>query len=67
MNEACSHGAIFCECKCDKISCVDVNETVRMVRLLCICMCDVEYEWVPYQFRAIVMWNSNTYLYSCTV
>ena len=34
---ACSHDAIFCECDCVFLShalgCVDVNDTVHMVRL----------------------------------
>ena len=61
--KARSHGTIFCECDCDKkMGCVDVNETVHMVQLQCICVCNVAHEWVPYPFRAIVMSDSSMYL-----
>ena len=29
------------------MGCVDVNETVHMVQLQCICVCNVAHEWVP--------------------
>ena len=50
------------------MGCVDVNDTVHMVRLRCICLCDVTHEWVPNPLCAIVMCDSNIYLidHSCT-
>ena len=45
------------------MGCVDVNDTVHMVRLRCICVCDVAHEWVLYPFHVIEMCDSNMYLY----
>ena len=47
-----SHGAIFCECNCvflsHAIGCVEVNDTVHMVQLQWIFVCNIAHEWVPH-------------------
>ena len=41
------------------MGCVDVSDTVHMVRLRCIFVCDIASKWVSYPFCAIAMCDSS--------